>query len=172
MSGMQRNTHNGILPTWAQIAGLVATGLLGLASPAEATTINVDVTVTGVVAGVTVNNIAAAPNGNGYRAMGIPLALGPNTITATATDAAGNSASTSITVHLGTKVNVQGTVDSSTTTVTVNDVAATITAGTFSAFVPMKLGMNTVTANAQDAAGNTNSATTHVFLVRPPVEHP
>ena len=51
-------------------------------------------------------------------------------------------------------------------------ITATLTSGTFSALVPMTLGVNTVTANAQDGAGNTNSKTSQVFLARPPVNHP
>jgi hypothetical protein len=36
----------------------------------------------------------------------------------------------------------------------------------------MTLGINTITVNAQDAAGNTGTATSRVFLARPPVAHP
>lgn len=136
----------------------------------------VAVTVTGTVdesvTSVTVNGMTATRTGNSFTATGVPLSLGPNTITATATDAAGNATSASITVHLSAKVNVRGTVDASVTTVTVNGVTASITSGTFSAMVPMTLGVNTLTANAQDGAGNTNSVTSRVFIARPPVNHP
>ena len=133
------------------------------------------VTVQGTVesgSSVTVNGVTATVTGTTFTATGVPLSLGPNTITATATDAAGNAASTSITVHLGAKVNVQGTVDASVTTVTVNGINASLTSGNFSALVTLTLGINTITVNAQDAAGNPNSATRQVFVVRPPVGHP
>ena len=152
---------------------LLAAVLLGShAAYANPVTLTVTVTVNEPVTGVTVNGITATANGNTYTATGVPLALGPNLITATATDAARNSSSVSITVHLRAWVNVQGTADASVTTVTVNGVAATLAAGTFSALIPMTLGVNTVTASAQDAAGNVGSKTSRVFLARPPVQHP
>ena len=152
---------------------LVTAALWGpRAAYADPVTISVTVTVNEAVTGVTVNGITATANGNTYTATGVPLALGPNLITATATDAAGNAGSASITVHLRAWVNVQGTADASVTMVTVNGVPATLASGTFSALIPMTLGVNTVTANAQDGAGNVGSKTSSVFLARPPVEHP
>ena len=141
---------------------------------AAAVTITVTGTVNEPVSSVTVNGITASiTGGTSFTATGVPLSLGPNTITVTATDVAGNTASKLITVRLGAKVNVQGTaVDSSATTVTVNGITATVTGSAFSALIPMTLGVNTVTVNAQDAAGNTGSKTSRVFLARPPVEHP
>jgi hypothetical protein len=159
-------------PAWILPAGLAAALLLGLSAEARAATITVTGTVNETVASVTVNGIAATVTGTTFSAAGVPLALGPNTITAIATDTAGNAASASITVQLGAKVNVQGTVDASVTTVTVNGVTATLSSGTFSAMVPMMLGVNTVTANAQDGAGNASSTTSRVFIARPPVNHP
>ena len=140
-------------------------------------TINVDVTVNESVSNVMVNGIAATPNGGVYRAVGVSLQFGPNTITATATDAAGNPASSSITVLLRTKVNVQGTVDASVVSITVSNgsdapISVTPTGGTFSALVPISLGVNTITVSAQDAAGNNGSKDTAIFAVRPPVAHP
>ena len=156
-------------PAWVLSVGLA---VVCLGVRAEAAAVTVDVTVNEPVTSVTVNGVAATLTGSVYSAPGVSLSLGPNTITATATDPAGNSASTSITVHLGAKVNVQGTADASVTAVTVNGIPAPLTAGTFSALIPMTLGVNTVTTNAQDAAGNASSKTSRVFLARPPVPHP
>lgn len=157
-------------------AWLVGLSLVWLFGPAPAQAAPVTITVTGTVnepaASVRVNGIAATLTGTTFTATGIPLTLGPNTLTATATDGAGNTASASITVHLGAKVTVQGTADGSVTTVTVNGVTATLTAGTFAALVPMTLGVQTLTVQAQDGAGNAGTLTSRVFLARPPVEHP
>ena len=156
---------------WALLASLSAC-FLGSGLACAQVTITVAGTVNESIGSVKVNGIAATLAGNTFTATGVPLSLGPNTITATATDLAGNTASVSMTVHLGAKVNVKGTVDGSVTTVTVNGVTATLAPGTFSALVPMILGVNTVTATAQDAAGNTATATGRVFVARPPVNHP
>lgn len=159
-------------PSWLLVSVAAAALLLPDAARALSATITVTGTVNESGGTVTVNGVTAPLTGTTFTAAGVPLALGPNTITATATDAAGNATSASITVHLGAKVNVQGTRDSSVTTVTINGVTATLGAGTFSALVPMTLGVNTITVNAADAAGNTNTAASRAFLARPPVEHP
>ena len=154
---------------------LLGVAIVWLASPGlaqAAVTVTVTGTVNELVTGVTVNGVTATITGSSFTAAGVPLSLGPNTITATATDVAGNTASAQITVVLGAKINVQGTVDVSVTAVTVNGVTASLGSGTFSALVPMTLGVNTITANAQDAAGNTGTSTSRTFLARPPVEHP
>lgn|GEM_PF-4231282 len=61
------------------------------------------ITVSGNVddeqAEVTVNGISAVVSSGGFRAVGVPLDLGPNTITATATNPAGSTSHT-ITVTL------------------------------------------------------------------------
>ena len=175
MTALVMSAHRRLLSAWVLLAGLTAAPLLGPSSvQAQPITITVTGTVNEPVSNVTVNGITASvTGGTSFTATGVPLSLGPNTITVTATDVAGNSASTSITVRLDAKVNVQGTVvDSSATTVTVNGITATVTGSTFSVLIPMTLGVNTVTANAQDGAGNVGSKTSRVFLARPPVEHP
>jgi len=112
----------------------------------------------------------------------VPLAEGPHTVTATATDAAGNTASDSndFTVDLtaptveittpaeGSSTNdttpdYSGTVEAgSTVVITVDGVVlgnATVTGNTwtFTPTVPLPDGPHTVTATATDAAGNTDS---------------
>jgi hypothetical protein len=57
------------------------------------------INTTGNETGVTVNGIPAAVYGNQFIASHVPLAEGSNTLTVTATDMAGNSATTSITVN-------------------------------------------------------------------------
>jgi hypothetical protein len=156
-----------------RLVALVLAGFLCAPSFAEAAAHIITVTGT-TEAGTTVivKGIAATVTGTTFTATGVPLEYGLNTITATATDAAGNSSSASITVNLGKKINVQGTRDASAITVTVNGIAATLNSGTFSALVPMTLGINTITVSAQDAAGNSSNATSQTYLARPPVDHP
>lgn len=81
---------------------------IAINSPADGATLTVtNVAVTGTadddvaLAGVTVNGVAALVNGNTFSA-NVSLAEGANTITATATDAAGNSASDSVAVTVDT----------------------------------------------------------------------
>ncbi|MDQ2696503.1 MAG: Ig-like domain-containing protein, partial [Pseudomonadota bacterium] len=105
----------------------------------------------------------------------------------TATDPAGNSASTSIQVTLDTMaptvaINqpadgstltaspaaVTGTVtDATAVTVTVNGVPATVSNGQFSASVGLSQGANTLTATATDAAGNSASTSVSVTFQPP-----
>ena len=75
---------------------------VSLTSPASGTTVQVaTVTVTGTTepgAAVTVNGLAPEVDANGAFSFNLGLTEGSNTITATATDLAGNSASTSVSV--------------------------------------------------------------------------
>ena len=157
--------------------------LIGSPSMGEAPSgpITIKITVTGTVddptATISVNGIGAGVSGTTWTAANVPLSLGPNTLTATATDGAGNARSASIKVYLDlpqTKktprfsIQVAGTVNDATATVSVNGVAAPVVSGQFSALVPLVNGLNTITASATDhPAGNTGSASIRVF-VNPP----
>ena len=78
-----------------------------LASPSNGDTITApDVTVKGAIintsgneTGITVNGMPASVYGNQFTANHVPLTEGENTITVTATDSAGNTASTSVTAN-------------------------------------------------------------------------
>jgi len=144
---------------------------------------------------VTVNGINATISNGSYSAS-IPLVTGSNTLTAIATDAAGNTASTSIQVTLlpppdisppvigitspaddavvdQSPLTVTGTVsDESTVTVAINGINATVSNGNYSVSVSLQEGLNTLTATATDAAGNTASTSIQVTLQQPPADTP
>jgi len=88
------------------IADVAPSLTIPTSSPSNGETITrPDVTVKGAIinstgneTGVTVNGIAATVYGNQFIANHVPLVDGANTITITATDTAGNTATTSITV--------------------------------------------------------------------------
>ena len=114
-------------------------------------------------------------------------------ISGTATDAAGNSASTSITVKLdktpptisitspangatftSSSAAVVGTVNdavSGVSAVTCNGAPAIVQSGSFNCSITLTPGANTITAKASDVAGNTSSATENVTFsnAAPPV---
>ena len=104
-------------------------------------------------------------------------------ITASATDIAGNTGSSepisvtvlpAPTVSLSAPANlsftsispvtVRGTVDDPNATVTINGIAAPLTAGSFATLVPLTEGINTLTAVATNAAGNSGTASVSVTL--------
>jgi len=167
-----------------------------LTSPANLSFLNITpTTVNGTVsdptATVTVNGLAA-PVSNGSFSIALPLAEGPNIITATATTPAGAAGTASIQVTLDTTpphvtitsppdqfvttassisvagtVNdiVVGTVNSQQAQVTVDGIASQVANRTFLATnVPLTLGSNTIQAVAVDRAGN--SATTQITVTR------
>lgn len=122
---------------------------VSITSPADGTVYNsqiyASITVSGTVsdaaAGIAVNGIPAyvygTPTVNSFGAVEVPLAEGANTVTATATDDYGQTATHSITVTLLTKGMITGTVTDATTalplsgvTVTVQDSQVTHTATT------------------------------------------
>lgn len=159
-------------------------GGVTLTNVTAASPITYAVTVTGTIddptASVTVNGIAAAVSGTTFTAAPVLLLLGPNTLTATATDALGNTASASISVSLDLpeakktprfSITVTGAVDDPAASVTVNGVPATVAAGAFTARVPLTSGFNALTAIATDPEGNTATASIRVFVplpARPP----
>jgi len=144
------------------------------------------------LASVTVNGVSATLSGNIFSAT-VPLSEGENTLTAVATDAAGNTASSSIVVSRSdvatdtipplvsiispasesetseANIQVAGSASDETelASVTVNGVSATLSGNTFSATIPLSEGANTLTAVATDAAGNTASSSVTVSRLAP-----
>ncbi len=147
-----------------------------------ATTLTVAGTVSDDVVAVAVDGVSATLAGTGFTASGIPLAEGGNTVTATATNAAGRVATATIhvardltsprvmihrpldssrtregTISVSGLVNdiVPGTVNSSEATVTVNGMPAEVVNRSFLvAARPLAPGENSVVAQAVDAVGN------------------
>ena len=135
---------------------------------------------------VTVEGAAASVESDGrFVRAGVALLEGPNTLTATARDQAGNQATVSVTAvadSLAPTISitapgagavlgqgpavVSGTaIDAHLGGVTVNGVAASVDeAGRFSASVPLSEGNNTLTAEARDTLGHKASAAVAVSL--------
>jgi hypothetical protein len=159
------------------------------APPADLVTREAQVEVAGTVEdatpiSVTVNGAAAARNGTGFRAT-VPLsAEGTNTLTVSATDAAGNRTDSVRTVIRDTEapvlailtpaegeaaadsiIEVRGTVrDRSAVQANVNGVPVTVDGnGAFSVRVPVIEGNNFLTLAATDAAGNASSVVRQVL---------
>jgi len=151
------------------------------------------VTVTGTVqedtsvASFTLNG-QTVPLTNGAFSTTVSLAIGANSIVASATDAAGNPGSAAITVTRGiaptititspvagsignqTPITVTGTISgTSPVGVTVNGVAATVSGTSFSASIPLSQGQNPLAATATNAFGSANAATTVVLDTTPPI---
>jgi hypothetical protein len=94
------------------IAGVAPSLTIAISSPQQGDIMSTDVTVKGAAinstgndTGVTVNGIPATVYGNQFIVNHVPLSEGLNTITATATDSAGNIASTQLTVSAIANVN-------------------------------------------------------------------
>ncbi len=139
------------------------------------------------IASVVVNGVSATLVGSAFNAL-VPLALGANSITATATDVAGNTAAASRSVTRGitptvvitapaaglltnqTPIAVTGTVSGTVpVTVTVNGVAATVTGETWTASVALGEGSNTLSASAVNAFGNGSSSVAVTLDSTPPL---
>jgi len=147
---------------------------------------NKDLTVVaGVVdeaASLTVGGIPATVHADGSFSVPVPLVEGTNTIQIVATDAAGNSASSTLTVardstpptltmaDLPTEtssptVTVSGTVESGISFVTVNGQPVPVTGGAYSTDVALSFGANVIFVEATDSAGNraiTSAAVSYV----------
>lgn len=166
---------------------------VSITSPANgAMTAGASVTVTGTasdtgsgIASVTVNGVAAEITDGAFSAT-IILTEGENTITAVAADAAGNTASASVSVVLDTTppalsittpsagmmtnqpaMTVTGTVTdagSGVASVTVNGQTATITGDAYTFPVTLTEGVNTFTVVATDNVGNQSTQTQSVLL--------
>jgi uncharacterized Zn-binding protein involved in type VI secretion len=152
--------------------------------------INVDGSVDDATASVSVNSIPASLTGTTFRASGVQLFEGPNTITTMAIDTAGNRSTRSITVRLDTHPPARPTAAAAVewTTAPTETLAGTKTAGTsvwingnqvaalsdlasWSAAVSLVEGDNLFTIVTKDAAGNISTgATVNVVLDNlPPV---
>ena len=197
---------NSIRAAAADIAGNTTTSTLSLTyvrmpkvtitSPANLAYFNISpTTVTGTVddpaATVTINSIAA-PLAGGSFSIALPLAEGPNIITATGTSTSGSVGTDTVEVTLDTtpphvtitspaegfittdssisisgNVNdiVVGTVNDQQAQVTVNGAAAQVANRTFlAATVPLAIGVNNIQAVARDRVGN--AATTQISVIR------
>lgn len=197
---------NSINISAADVAGNVSTSLrpliytraptIKITSPAGLSYLNISpTTVTGTVddgaATVTINSIQAAVV-NGAFSVALPLAEGPNLITASATSANGATGTASIEVTLDTtppratitspanqfvttdaaisvagSINdiVVGTVNPQQAQVSVNGVTAQVANRTFLAVnVPLSIGANVIQAVGRDRVGN--AATTQITVVR------
>ena len=127
----------------------------------------------------------------GQFSLTVALVEGANTFTLAATDNLGRDAQATATVYLDSvapaisitapansssfntdRINVQGTfTESSLKRITVNDVVAFISGNTFAALnVPLLEGPNTITATAEDIAGNQTSASITVNGSATPVD--
>ena len=126
------------------------------------------------IASVVVNGIVAALAGGSFEAT-VPLSTGPNTLTAIATDTAGNTGSASVQVTRNDAPSVSidtpadgAFVNTASVSVTgsapgadqvsVNGVAASLVGAAFSATVPLAEGANTLTATATNAFGSASAS--------------
>lgn len=136
--------------------------------------VNVAGTVSQDAVQVTANGQGAAIVGGAFTVNQVPLQEGTNTLTATATDAAGNAASATVQVsrdsqppilqvtspsdgaHTGAQsITVTGTIaDASPFTATLNGAPLAVTGGAFSQDVALTAGTNWITLSAVDSAGN------------------
>jgi len=155
----------------------------GMATSTGPQTISMEIPVTGTIdeptATVRVNGVAAVVSETTWTADGVRLSLGPNLLTATATDALGNQRQHTIRVYLDVSaaqktprfnITVAGTINDNAATVDVNGVAATVASGQFTASVPLVTGHNPITATARDALGNQSVKSIAVFV--PPAQPP
>lgn len=137
---------------------------------------------------VDVNGVAATVKGETYSAS-VPLNEGSYTITAVATDSAGNTNSVSITVtaHIPPIISIldpvnfsfvnvspilfTGTVDDATATVTVNGTNAQVANRTYVVTgIPLQIGPNNIQVIGTDQTGN--SATTNITVTREAITQP
>jgi uncharacterized Zn-binding protein involved in type VI secretion len=159
-----------------------------------ATTTDVEGTVSGAVTAVDVNGVSAQVSGTTFVARAVPLLEGGNILTAAARDTNGHVGTASInvvrdltppriaidnpvdgarlldsTITVSGLVNdiVDGTVNSSEATVTVNGLPATVANRSFTVDVPLTPGDNVLTATAVDRSGNTGQASVTVHLDPP-----
>jgi hypothetical protein len=162
--------------------------------PEDGTAVNTEpITVTGEVEDATavtvdVNGVAAEVYGAIFVADGVELDVGSNTVTATATDAAGNVGSDSVAVTLDTTapdvdieshsdqdvehtliVHVDGTCDPDVVYLTVNGIWTEVVDGEWETdvYLPGE-GQCAVTVVAEDAAGNEGTDSVTLICNQPP----
>jgi hypothetical protein len=164
---------------------------LTITSPANGSTIALSATsisLTGTagdslsgIATISCNGVAASMSGQNFVCL-VSLAQGANSILVQATDVAGNSTSSTLTLNYAaapqiaitspvnlsvtnlSPVKVNGTVNDPAATVTVNGIAAPQSSGGFSIPVPLVEGLNTLTAVATNASGVASTATVQITL--------
>ena len=172
--------------------------LINVTSPLSGSYVNTGVvTIQGLVSDALSGAVGASCNGapatfsGAAFACNVALIQGGNSIAISATDRAGNTATSSVTLTLVTPMTVQittpsalqlfstnritvtGTVSDPTATVTVGAVPATSNGGSFTASgVILREGKNLLTASASNTAGGVGSDTVAVYLdTTPPVIH-
>ena len=192
--------------SWQQSSPDTTAPTVSAAGPAQTTEATISLTGTAsdnvAVASVTWSNdrggSGTAQGTTAWTATGVPLQEGVNTITVTATDAAGNSGTDSIQVTLNLPdttaptvsvsgptqtqeqmVNLSGTAADNKAVATVtwsNDRGGSGTAqGTSSwtaANIALQEGVNTITVTATDAAGNSGTGSIQITRVIPDVDAP
>jgi len=161
--------------------------VIAIAAPSAGTSLNAaTVVITGTatdddqLASVVVNGVAASRDGADFTAS-VALANGANTITAVATDRAGNVASAVTTVNRfaipgiaitapvdlaivsESLVHVRGTIDDPAATVQVNGTPASISGGAFAADVPLAQGRTVITAMATSASGHIATSSVNIY---------
>ena len=189
---------NGFGSASAQVAVTLDTTppIVHIASPADGSkTTASSVTVTGTVtdaspiASFAVNGQAVALAGGAFSTT-VSLAEGSNPISATATDAAGNTGSAGIVVTRGdpptisiatpasgallgqSSVAVTGNVSgTSPVSVTVNGAAAAVTGSSFTASLTLADGPHTIPAVATNAFGTASASVSFTIDTTPPVVH-
>jgi len=209
----QQVTRNGtnllVSGTVTDFAGATASGsvslnvdtappLLNITSPVSGTNYTTgQVTIQGLVSdalsgvqNVNCGMVSAVLTGGAF-SCNVALAMGSNTIAVTATDVAGNTATSNITLMFVTPINVQitsptalqlfsttpitvtGNVGDPTATVTVGGVIATTNGGSFSASgVVLQEGNNLLTASATTTSGGVGADSVSVILdTTPPTVH-
>jgi Glucodextranase, domain B len=132
-------------------------------------------------ASATCNGVTVTVNGESFNC-DVPLSPGPNAINASATDVAGNTATSALSliysriprITLTSPANlsylnispttVTGTVDDPTATVNINSIQAVVENGAFSVALPLAEGPNIVTASASSASGGVETASIEVTL--------
>lgn len=134
---------------------------------------------------VTVNGQAAQVSGDSFSYAGLPLTEGPNSITVSATDPAGNTGTATITINLDTQapvitiaapadnsfvntssITAAGGINEPAASLTINGMQVTPTASNTFSLAALSLieGPNTITVIAVDRAGNSGSASVTVNL--------
>lgn len=162
---------------------------LTLTAPANNTTVNTtQVTITGTamdalsgIAAITCNGNTATLTAPNFTCS-TTLILGPNTITVTATDVAGNATTQTLTLIYGVPLTItfttpsnlsylnlspttiSGTVSDPNATIIINAIPAPVANGRFSAQVPLAEGPNILTATATTPGGTVATASISVTL--------
>ena len=156
----------------------------------QTATVSVSGTVSDALAAVRVNGVVASVSGSTWRADNVPLAQGRTVVTASATNAAGHTASSTVYVYrdsIPPRVSVYspadgatiyqpsidvtgmvddivvGTINAGQVRITVNGRQAEVANRAFLApGVTLTPGLNTITIIATDQGGNSTTVSTHV----------